>query len=42
VWRAYSGKNPHTQHVHVSVKHGATYYDDQTPWEWPPRKEGAT
>jgi hypothetical protein len=36
VWRAYSGKNPHTKHVHVSVRHGAGYYDDVKPWGWPP------
>jgi hypothetical protein len=34
VWRPYSGKNPHTKHVHVSVKHGPECYDDPRSWEW--------
>jgi hypothetical protein len=33
-WRPYSGKNPHTQHVHVSVQHASL--DDTTPWGWHP------
>lgn len=29
-WRSYSGSNPHTQHVHVSV--GTSGYDSTAPW----------
>jgi hypothetical protein len=36
VWRPYGGKNPHTKHVHVSIRHGADLYDDDAPWGWPP------
>jgi hypothetical protein len=36
VWRPYTGKNRHAQHVHVSVRHGAELFDDDTPWGWPP------
>jgi hypothetical protein len=31
-WRAYSGKNPHTQHCHVSVTTVQAGYDDGGPW----------
>lgn len=31
-WRRYSGANPHTMHVHISVKQTASLYDD--PGEW--------
>jgi murein L,D-transpeptidase YcbB/YkuD len=31
-WRRYSGSNPHTMHVHVSVKDAAKYYDDASDW----------
>jgi hypothetical protein len=31
-WRAYSGKNPHTSHLHVSVVHDTR--DNVTPWGW--------
>ena len=31
-WRSYSGKNPHDQHVHVSVEDKASLYDDDTAW----------
>lgn len=38
-WRRYTGANPHTQHVHVSV--GTTGYDSTASWGWPakPKKE---
>jgi hypothetical protein len=36
VWRRYTGSNPHAHHVHVSVRHGAEFYDDPVPWHWPP------
>jgi len=42
VWRKYSGANPHNKHVHVSVRHGATFYDDTRPWGWHPRDGTAT
>jgi len=38
-WRPYHGTNPHAHHVHVSVRHGPEYYDDDTPWGWPPAGE---
>jgi hypothetical protein len=34
VWRPYTGSNPHEHHCHVSVRHGAEYFDDPRPWEW--------
>ena len=34
-WRHYSGANPHTAHVHVSV--GTSGYDSTAAWNWPPR-----
>jgi hypothetical protein len=40
VWRAYSGKNKHAHHVHVSVRHGAECFDDDAPWGWAERAEG--
>jgi hypothetical protein len=30
VWRPYSGSNPHTTHMHVSVQ--PDRYDDESPW----------
>jgi len=36
LWRKYSGANKHAKHVHVSVRHGPTRYDDDRPWGWPP------
>lgn len=38
-WRAYRGTNPHTKHVHISVRHGAEHYDNAAPWGWPPAGE---
>ena len=32
-WKAYRGKNPHDQHVHVSVADRASLYDDDAPWD---------
>lgn len=32
-WRAYSGSNPHTKHMHVSIR--AACRDDTSPW-WTP------
>jgi len=31
-WRSYSGANPHTAHMHVSVKAEKAKYDDASPW----------
>lgn len=33
-FRAYDGSNPHTSHVHVSVAHPASLYDDRSTWSW--------
>ena len=38
-WRPYSGKNRHAHHVHVSVRHGAQFYDNPAPWYWPAPEE---
>jgi hypothetical protein len=32
VWRPYSGSNPHTKHIHVSVLPDKGLYDDVTDW----------
>lgn len=34
VWRGYSGSNPHTDHVHLSIRHGSSLYDDSSSWGW--------
>jgi len=31
-WEPYHGINPHTGHVHVSVRIGTQYENDTTPW----------
>jgi hypothetical protein len=31
-WAAYTGSNPHTGHVHVSVSTNAAGFDDPAPW----------
>lgn len=31
-WRNYTGANPHTVHMHVSVKSDKVHYDDTKPW----------
>lgn len=31
-WRKYTGSNPHTMHVHISVKDAAKFYDDAGDW----------
>lgn len=33
-WRPYTGSNKHAHHVHVSVRHGAEFFDDEGPWGW--------
>lgn len=32
VWRPYSGSNPHTKHIHISVHPDKTLYDDASDW----------
>lgn len=44
-WRRYSGSNPHTRHMHVSVGRGpdgqsSGPYDDTTPWGVAPAGTG--
>lgn len=31
-WRPYGGSNPHTKHVHISVREVKTAYDATDPW----------
>jgi hypothetical protein len=31
-WRPYGGSNPHTHHVHISVREMKTAYDATDPW----------
>lgn len=31
-WRPYSGSNPHTKHVHISVQSDKARYDDRSEW----------
>lgn len=31
-WRRYTGSNPHTMHVHISVAGSANLYDDTSDW----------
>ena len=33
VWREYTGSNPHSSHMHVSVKASKSHYDDSSPWD---------
>ncbi|PFG19883.1 peptidoglycan DD-metalloendopeptidase family protein [Serinibacter salmoneus] len=32
-WRPYTGSNPHTRHLHLSVRHGRVWDHDATPWQ---------
>jgi hypothetical protein len=32
-WRNYTGSNPHTKHIHISVKSDKPNYDSTTQWE---------
>lgn len=34
-WRDYRGRNPHTMHVHISVKPAKSKYDDISLWAIP-------
>jgi Putative peptidoglycan binding domain len=31
-WRTYTGSNPHSTHMHVSVRSTKSHYDDTSPW----------
>lgn len=33
-WRPYGGSNPHTRHVHISVRATKDQYDSETPWRF--------
>lgn len=33
VWRKYTGSNPHSQHVHISVNSLKKHYDDHREWD---------
>jgi hypothetical protein len=33
-WRPYTGRNPHTKHLHLSVSQRPELYDLGTPWGW--------
>jgi peptidoglycan hydrolase-like protein with peptidoglycan-binding domain len=41
-WRAYSGSNPHTKHVHISVSESASGYDSGASWRFSKSVPGAT
>lgn len=32
-WRKYTGSNPHSAHMHVSVKSVQSHYDSTAPWD---------
>ena len=32
-WRRYTGKNPHTEHVHISVRAVKDHYDGTGAWQ---------
>ena len=34
-WRKYTGSNPHSSHMHVSVKATKSHYDDTRDWDLP-------
>lgn len=39
-WEPYNGTNPHTGHVHISIKHTAYAADNTAPWfDAPPQEE---
>ncbi len=35
IWRAYNGRDPHTEHVHLSVSANPAIYDLADPWSLP-------
>lgn len=34
MWRPYDGSNPHDHHVHVSVAHPSSLFDNGSGWGW--------
>jgi hypothetical protein len=38
VWRSYSGVNPHTAHIHVSIRHPEYIFDSMKSWGWVDKK----
>lgn len=34
-WRPYTGSDPHTNHLHLSVSSLSHFYDDANPWQLP-------
>lgn len=40
-WRPYSGSNPHTKHVHISVCDEKVLYDSSKPWAIAPKPKPA-
>jgi hypothetical protein len=36
-WRTYTGSNPHSSHIHISVNTGKHHYDDERDWHLFPR-----
>lgn len=32
IWRSYTGSNPHSGHVHISVHSSKTHYDSEKAW----------
>lgn len=34
IWRNYTGSNPHDHHVHVSVEHPQSLFDNGAGWGW--------
>ena len=42
VWRSYHGGNPHTKHIHVSIRGYKKYWDDTSPWDLKPNHDDHT
>jgi hypothetical protein len=41
-WRSYAGANPHTKHLHLSVRPERARYDDAREWDWGGAKASPT
>jgi hypothetical protein len=41
-WEPYDGPNPHTSHVHISIKHTATAESDTSQWYPNPEEDDMT
>jgi hypothetical protein len=39
-WRQYNGANPHSHHVHISVKADKASFDDEGAWGLPGTETG--